>query len=240
MDQILITKIIDFLASVFLMLGFVMGINRKIFSPIKSELEKVYSPAEVVVKEGTPSVPEPVPKQTPEPTPEPEPIKITELSKVIEATPKAKPPVVSEAEPFIIHQETEPQPISEKKPISFPAIGWFKKAMPSGRQEKLQKTEAPVKVELEIFDATPASVETTAGKKEESEIVFDEVLLLQKGNKLEIGTPLVKDAKVIGKIIKQGKNKKVIIFKFKAKTRRHIKKGHRQPFTEVEITKIES
>ncbi len=95
------------------------------------------------------------------------------------------------------------------------------------------------KIKIEKLDK-PASVETTAGKKEESEIVFDEVLLLQKGNKLEIGTPLVKDAKVIGKIIKQGKNKKVIIFKFKAKTRRHIKKGHRQPFTEVEITKIES
>jgi len=77
-------------------------------------------------------------------------------------------------------------------------------------------------------------------KKEGSEITFDEVLLLEKKNKLEIGNPLVKGAKVIGKIISQGKGKKVIVFKWKAKTRYKVKRGHRQPFTEVEITKIES
>ena len=78
------------------------------------------------------------------------------------------------------------------------------------------------------------------GKKDGAEIVFDEVLLLQKGNKLEVGTPLVKEAEVIGKVLKHGKGKKVIVFKYKAKKRYHKKKGHRQPFTEVEITKIES
>lgn len=77
-------------------------------------------------------------------------------------------------------------------------------------------------------------------KKEGSEITFKEVLLLEKGKKLEIGDPLVKKAKVIGKILKQGKNKKVIIFKYRASKRYKVKKGHRQRFTEVEITKIES
>lgn len=77
-------------------------------------------------------------------------------------------------------------------------------------------------------------------KKEGSEIAFNEVLLLEKGGKVEIGAPLVKGAKVIGKIIKQAKGKKVIVFKYKAKTRYKVKKGHRQPFTEVEILKIES
>ena len=77
-------------------------------------------------------------------------------------------------------------------------------------------------------------------KKEDSEITFEEVLLLEKNKRLEIGTPIVKGAKVIGKIISQGKNKKVIVFKYKPKTRYKKKKGHRQPFTEVEITKIES
>lgn len=76
-------------------------------------------------------------------------------------------------------------------------------------------------------------------KKEGSEIIFDEVLLLEKGNKVEIGNPLVKGVKVIGKIIGHGKGKKVIIFKYRAKTRYKVKKGHRQPFTEVEITKID-
>lgn len=77
-------------------------------------------------------------------------------------------------------------------------------------------------------------------KKEGNEISFPEVLLLEKGKKFEIGAPLIKGAKVYGKIIRQGKGKKVIVFKYKPKTRYKIKKGHRQPFTEVEITKIES
>jgi large subunit ribosomal protein L21 len=75
-------------------------------------------------------------------------------------------------------------------------------------------------------------------KKESSEIAFNEVLLLEKGKKVEIGNPLVKGAKVIGKIIRHGKGKKIIIFKYRAKTRYKKKAGHRQPFTEVEITKI--
>ena len=77
-------------------------------------------------------------------------------------------------------------------------------------------------------------------KKEGAEIALNEVLLLEKGKKIEIGTPLVKGAKVIGKIICHGKGKKVIIFKYKAKKRYKVKKGHRQPFTEIEIMKIEA
>jgi large subunit ribosomal protein L21 len=76
-------------------------------------------------------------------------------------------------------------------------------------------------------------------KKEGEEIVFDDVLLLEKQRKLEIGTPKVKGAKVIGKVLKQGKGEKIIVFKYKPKKRYKVKKGHRQPFTEVEITKIE-
>jgi len=76
-------------------------------------------------------------------------------------------------------------------------------------------------------------------KKEGSEIIFNEVLLLEKGKKIEIGTPLVEGAKVVGKVLKQGKNKKVIIFKYKSKKRYKVKKGHRQPFTEVEIKTID-
>jgi large subunit ribosomal protein L21 len=70
------------------------------------------------------------------------------------------------------------------------------------------------------------------------EVIFDQVLLLEDNEKLEIGTPLVEKAKVFGKVIRQDKSKKVIIFKYKAKTRYKVKKGHRQPFTEVEIIKI--
>jgi len=69
-------------------------------------------------------------------------------------------------------------------------------------------------------------------------VVFKEVLLLNKNRKIEIGEPLVKNARVEGKIIKQDKKKKVIVFKYKSKTRQRTKKGHRQFYTEVEITKI--
>jgi len=77
-------------------------------------------------------------------------------------------------------------------------------------------------------------------KKIGEEVVFPEVLLLEKQKKIEIGTPLIKGAKVISKVLSHGKGKKLIVFKYKAKTRYKVKKGHRQPFTEVEITKIES
>lgn len=74
--------------------------------------------------------------------------------------------------------------------------------------------------------------------KEEEEIVFGEVLLLQKGKKIEIGNPLVKGAKVTAKVLSHGKGKKVIVFKYKPKTRYKRKRGYRQPFTEVEIKAI--
>lgn len=70
--------------------------------------------------------------------------------------------------------------------------------------------------------------------------VFDKVLLVNnKTNK--IGTPYVEGAKVTAKVEKQGKEKKVIIFKYKAKkgsTRR--KQGHRQPYTKLIIETIEA
>lgn len=69
-------------------------------------------------------------------------------------------------------------------------------------------------------------------------IEFDRVLLI-KGDDLKVGDPIVKDAKVKATVEAQGKNKKVIIFKFKAKKNYRKKKGHRQPFTKVKIEAIE-
>ncbi len=76
-------------------------------------------------------------------------------------------------------------------------------------------------------------------KEEDKEINFTDVLLLEKNSKLEIGDPNVKGAKVVAKILKQDKAKKIIILKYKPKTRYKKKTGHRQPFTEIEILKIE-
>ena len=63
--------------------------------------------------------------------------------------------------------------------------------------------------------------------------------MLEKNNKLEIGNPKVKGAKVVAKILKQDKAKKIIVLKYKPKSRYKKKTGHRQPFTEIEILKIE-
>ncbi len=73
---------------------------------------------------------------------------------------------------------------------------------------------------------------------EGGKVIFDEVLLVSDDKKTEIGTPLVKEAKVEAKVLKQGRDRKILVFKYHAKTRYRKKKGHRQPFTEVEITKI--
>ena len=78
-------------------------------------------------------------------------------------------------------------------------------------------------------------------QKEGSEVVFQEVLLCDKtgdGSDVQIGAPTIKGATVTGKILKQGKGEKVIIFKYKPKKRYKRKVGHRQTFTEVEITSI--
>ena len=77
-------------------------------------------------------------------------------------------------------------------------------------------------------------------KKEGSEMAFNEVLLLEKSNHLEIGTPLVVGAKVMAKVLSHGKGEKVIAYKYKAKKRYHRKKGHRQAYTELEITSLET
>lgn len=77
-------------------------------------------------------------------------------------------------------------------------------------------------------------------KKEGEEFTFSDVLLLEKNQKLEIGTPKVKGAKVTAKVLQQGRGKKIIILKQKPKKRYQLKKGHRQPFTEIEILKIDN
>ena len=70
------------------------------------------------------------------------------------------------------------------------------------------------------------------------EFSFTDVLLTEKGNKVEIGAPMVKDARVEAKVLSHGKGDKIIVFKYKPKKRESRKIGHRQPYTEIEITGI--
>ena len=72
----------------------------------------------------------------------------------------------------------------------------------------------------------------------DAKISFEEVLLLGDDKGVKVGTPMIKGVKVEAKIVRQGRNTKVVGVKHKAKKRYKVKFGHRQPFTEVEITKI--
>jgi large subunit ribosomal protein L21 len=69
-------------------------------------------------------------------------------------------------------------------------------------------------------------------------VVFEEVLLVEKDGDVQIGAPVVSGAKVEGTVVQQGKEKKVIVFKYKPKKDYRKKQGHRQPFTKVKIDKI--
>ena len=66
-------------------------------------------------------------------------------------------------------------------------------------------------------------------------VCFDHVLVLGEGEGIQVGTPYVGTA-VEGKVVEEGKGKKVVIFKYKAKKDYRKKQGHRQPYTMVEIT----
>lgn len=74
--------------------------------------------------------------------------------------------------------------------------------------------------------------------EEGSKVSFDRVLLVSNNGDIKVGSPIVEGAKVEGTVELQGKGKKVIIFKFKAKKNYRKKKGHRQPFTKVKIESI--
>lgn len=71
------------------------------------------------------------------------------------------------------------------------------------------------------------------------DVGFDRVLAVKKDNRLEVGQPYLNDVLVRGKVLQHGKGKKIIVFKFKAKKNYRRKQGHRQPFTQVLIEKIE-
>ena len=67
---------------------------------------------------------------------------------------------------------------------------------------------------------------------------FDKVLAVSKDNSLSIGTPVVEGAKVSAEVVENGKGKKVIVYKYKAKKDYRKKQGHRQPYTKIVIKNI--
>ena len=71
-------------------------------------------------------------------------------------------------------------------------------------------------------------------------VELNEVLAVETEDGIKVGTPVVEGAKVVAKVEKQGKEKKVVTFKYKPKKHAHTKYGHRQPYTKVTIESIEA
>ena len=73
----------------------------------------------------------------------------------------------------------------------------------------------------------------------EATVTFEQVLAVLDGENSKIGAPVVEGASVEAKVVKNGKGKKIHVLKYKAKKNEKKKIGHRQPFTKVQIVKIE-
>ena len=82
-------------------------------------------------------------------------------------------------------------------------------------------------------------VEKLAGDIDD-EVVFSDVLTVVQDGDVKIGAPYLEGAKVTAKVAKQGKEKKILVYKYKSKANYRRKQGHRQPYTKVSIEKIEA
>jgi large subunit ribosomal protein L21 len=72
-----------------------------------------------------------------------------------------------------------------------------------------------------------------------AKLTFDEVLLGSDGKQVKAGTPVLKGARVTAEVLRHGKEKKIIVFKFKRRKNYARKQGHRQGFTEIRIDSVE-
>ena len=72
----------------------------------------------------------------------------------------------------------------------------------------------------------------------DSTVTFDQVLAVLDGENSKFGTPAVSGASVEAKVLKNGKGKKIVVFKYRPKKDSKSKQGHRQPYTKVQIEKI--
>ncbi len=91
-----------------------------------------------------------------------------------------------------------------------------------GKQYRVSEGDT---IYIEKLDASP-----------DSEVSFP--VLMISGDEIRTGSPVIEGASVTGKVVRHGRGQKIIVYKFKAKKNYRRKQGHRQPFTQVEITAI--
>lgn len=90
--------------------------------------------------------------------------------------------------------------------------------------------------QIKVTEGQEITVEKVVGEANDS-ITFDKVLFVG-GDDVKVGAPYVSGATVTAKVEKHGRQKKITVFKFKAKKNYHRKQGHRQPYTKLVIDKI--
>ena len=93
--------------------------------------------------------------------------------------------------------------------------------------------------QYKVSEGDVITVEKLAANEGDA-VVFDNVLTVVNDGDVKVGTPVVEGAKVTGKVEAKGKAKKILVFKYKAKSNYRRRQGHRQPFTKVVIEKIEA
>ena len=71
-------------------------------------------------------------------------------------------------------------------------------------------------------------------------ITIDKVIMTGEGDSIAMGDPYVKGASVVAKVVKNGKSKKILVFKYKAKKNYRRRQGHRQPYTKLQIEAIKA
>ena len=83
--------------------------------------------------------------------------------------------------------------------------------------------------------STGDKIKIEKAASEDGKLAFDKVLLTVDGDSIQIGLPYLDNAKIEGKVVREGRDKKKLVFRYHSKTRYRKTKGHRQHFTEVEI-----
>ena len=91
--------------------------------------------------------------------------------------------------------------------------------------------------QYKVSEGTTIDVEKVKGS-EDGSVEFDKILLISYDDDVKTGNPHIDGAKVVGKIVKQAKAPKILVFKFKPKRNYRRRYGHRQPYTRVKIEQI--
>ncbi|TSC83448.1 MAG: 50S ribosomal protein L21 [Parcubacteria group bacterium Gr01-1014_17] len=87
-----------------------------------------------------------------------------------------------------------------------------------------------------VSNGDAIKIEKLPDVKEGAAVVFDKILLTDDGAKTVVGAPYISGVSVNGEVIEEGRNKKIEVVKYKAKSRYFKLRGHRQPFMKVKIT----